>query len=418
MNNAPWASIFPADWRRVRLKNLVASVSAGVWGDEPTDDEGVACIRAADFDRQHLRVSLAKVPLRKMGSEQFRACALAPGDLVLEKSGGGDQQPVGAVVMFDHDTPAVPTNFAARIRPTPTVDARFLCYVFATTYTLRLNVRSIKQTTGLQNLDVGAYLAEGWAVPPLSHQVRIADFLDRETARIDAVISAKGRVLELMRVRARACADELLRSEPHPVARVKAVIRRITSGPRGWASYFSEAGRPFLRISNVLRDRLEVSDYDLIRVNPPDGAEAERTRTEEGDVVVSITADVGSVGVVSTQFAGGHVSQHLALLRPVKDRIEPRWLALALFGSEGQAQLDSARYGGTKTQLSLDDVAEVWLPLPPLDHQQAILARWSQMESAAERLGRVIESQIGLLRERRQALIATAVAGQIDVPRG
>jgi type I restriction enzyme S subunit len=143
--------------------------------------------------------------------------------------------------------------------------------------------------------------------------------------------------------------------------------------------------------------------------------EADRTRVATGDVLVSITADVGSVGVVDPQFAGGYVSQHLALLRPKRSLVDASWLALCLFSSGGQMQLDVARYGGTKTQLSLDDVAEVRLSLPSLDKQRATLTRWYEVKSRLGDLEKVIGHQIRLAHERRQAMITAAVTGQASL---
>lgn len=248
-------------------------------------------------------------------------------------------------------------------------------------------------------------------LPHLDEQAAIADFLDRETIRIDGVIAARKRLIPLLQTRRRAYADDLVSNGDGRRARVKSVVTRITSGPRGWARYVSSSGDPFIRIANLSRESIELRRQGLIHVAAPPGQEAERTRTAEGDVVVSITADVGSVGVVGSGFANGYVSQHLALLRPNRIRIDPRWLALSLFSSLAQKQLDESRYGGTKTQLSLDDVAEVRLTLPPLARQRTSVQQWSETESILTRLTDEVTYQIRRLEERRRALITTAVSG-------
>ncbi len=91
---------------------------------------------------------------------------LSPGALLIEVSGGGDQQPVGRVVKFDYEIEAVCSNFIARVVPKSGYEIDFLVYLHATLYTIGLSTRSIKQTTGIQNLGIRAYLNESVAFPP------------------------------------------------------------------------------------------------------------------------------------------------------------------------------------------------------------------------------------------------------------
>ena len=101
---------------------------------------------------------------------------LSRGDLLLEKSGGGDLQPVGAVVLFELDIPAVCSNFIARMPAAEGYNPSFMCYLHYTLYSMRINVRSIKQNTGIQNLDSEAYLDEKVGLPPFAEQSAISSF--------------------------------------------------------------------------------------------------------------------------------------------------------------------------------------------------------------------------------------------------
>jgi type I restriction enzyme S subunit len=77
-------------------------------------------------------------------------------------------------------------------------DPRFLTYLHQALYGLRVPERSIKQTTGIQNLDSDEYLNEKVALPALAEQRAIADFLDRQTAAIDGLIEMKKRSVALL----------------------------------------------------------------------------------------------------------------------------------------------------------------------------------------------------------------------------
>ena len=114
---------------------------------------------------------------------------LQSGDLLLEKSGGGEKQPVGFVVLYNHDEEAVCSNFIARMPIAPQQESRYWNYLNRYYYFVRVNVRSIKQTTGIQNLDSYSYLCEQVSYPPIEEQTAIAAYLDRKTAEIDQTIA-------------------------------------------------------------------------------------------------------------------------------------------------------------------------------------------------------------------------------------
>lgn len=157
-------------WRKLRLKNTVGRPLAGDWGDEPRgDDTDTLCVRVADFDygRGGLKTAIPTVRSFDPGRRQPRE--LRRGDLLLEKSGGGDQQPVGRVVMVDREPerPTVCSNFIARLRPRSWFESRYLCYLHRTIYSSGGVSLAVKQTTGIQNLDLEHYLSTIASIPPL-----------------------------------------------------------------------------------------------------------------------------------------------------------------------------------------------------------------------------------------------------------
>lgn len=148
---------------------------------------------------------------------------------------------------------------------------------------------------------------------------------------------------------------------------------------------------------------------------PPHGSEGERSKIIWGDLLVSITADLGSVCVADSSIAGGYVSQHVALARPNKKVTSQDWLGYTILSTPSKEQLLGAGYGGTKVQLSLEDVRELWVVMPPQEEQLVIS---EHLESKLCRFNALMEKttvQIQLLNERRTALISAAVTGNIDV---
>ncbi|AVC42908.1 restriction endonuclease subunit S [Achromobacter ruhlandii] len=430
-----WFPDIPAHWKIDRAKWSVISCQNGVWGADPDGDDDLVCIRVADFDRQSLRISTEKLTMRSIAEKDRRNRLLKSGDLLLEKSGGGEQQLVGAVVEFDEPFPAVNSNFIARMVARDDMNSRFLVYLHSHLYSGRVNFRSIKQTTGIQNLDSQAYLDELITYPPLEEQKAIARFLDLKTAQIDGLIEKKKQLLDKLAEKRTALISHAVTkgldlSVPMKasgvvwlgevpshwtIMRARYASTFVTSGSRGWAEYYSDSGSVFLRITNVSRDSVDLLLHDIQRVSPPESSEGKRTATQSGDVLVSITADLGSVAVIPDGFESAYVSQHLALVRPNADRVLGRWMAYQFFSTSGQAQLTGAGYGGTKIQLGLGDVKDVWLALPPTGEQEAICA-WIGAEVDKLKCQSVsIRDVILRLSEYRSALITNAVTGKIDV---
>ena len=188
-----WLGDVPAHWKVNRLKWSATGCINGVWGDEPDGVDDLLCVRVADFDRVNFRVISAPETYRSIPLKQRATRQLEQGDLLLEKSGGGEHQPVGCVVEYAGEEPAVSSNFVARLRPAQGCVGRFWVYAHAVIYDAGLNVTCIKQSTGIQNLDADAYLSLPAPFPPEQEQRAIADHLDDMMERFDQTAAAVRR---------------------------------------------------------------------------------------------------------------------------------------------------------------------------------------------------------------------------------
>lgn len=113
------------------------------------------------------------------------------GDLVLEKSGGGDTQPVGCVAAhLESDGECVPSNFNALLRPRSDVDSSYLNFALAGVYRSGHTRPYINQTTGIQNIDVEAYMGHPIPLPDLATQRRVALRVAAEWSAVDAAFEA------------------------------------------------------------------------------------------------------------------------------------------------------------------------------------------------------------------------------------
>lgn len=195
-----WLGSVPSHWQISRLKNSILSAQNGVWGSETEGDENdIYCLRVADFNRLQLNIQEGDLTLRNILPKDYASRGLSCGDLLLEKSGGGDKQPVGCVVLNTFNGKAVCSNFVARVKLAENMDSRYWTYFHSVLYSARVNTRSIKQSTGIQNLDATLYFNELACYPSIDEQVQIADFLDQETQKIDQMTNTVNRTIERLK---------------------------------------------------------------------------------------------------------------------------------------------------------------------------------------------------------------------------
>lgn len=180
-------------------------------------------------------------------------------------------------------------------------------------------------------VSIASFNYEMWAalripLPDYEEQTQIARFLDHETARIDVLIEEQQRLIELLKEKRQAVISHAVTKGLDPTVPMKDsgvewlgevpahwsfkqskyLFEFVTSGSRGWAEYYSDDGDLFFRITNLTRDSIEPKLVSLQYVMPPENAEGERSRVRSGDILISITADLGSVCVANDEVSGSY----------------------------------------------------------------------------------------------------------------
>ena len=321
-----------------------------------------------------------------------------------------------------------------RLTPSQQINIRYFFHQFYDLYSrgiynqLGAGVRSTLGPSDLLNVEI--------TVPPIDEQEAIVRFLDWAKGRLERAIRAKRKVIALLNEKKqaiihRAVTEGLDPSTPRKQSgipwlgeipqhwgalQVRRVVSIVTSGSRGWAIYYSDDGHIFIQSGNLGR-LMSLNLSSIQHVRPPYGAEGERTRVLENDVLVCITgALTGNVVLVDQKLSKpAFVNQHVALVRSKKDSIQSRFLAYALHSEVGRTQFKTNEYGGTKQGLGLGDVKSVFIPIPPIEEQQTICAYLdTEAELFKDSISR-LEREIALLREYRTRLVADVVTGKLDV---
>jgi type I restriction enzyme S subunit len=158
----------------------------------------------------------------------------------------------------------------------------------------------------------------------------------------------------------------------------------ITSGSRGWAKYYSSGGAWFIRIGNLSYQNTQIDPGNIQYVNPPEGSEGTRTRVEAGDILISITGDTGMVGIVPSDVQEAYINQHICLFRPSR-LIDHEYLALMFRSRMGLRQLHKLQKG-IKNSLSLQDVRDILINLPPRLEQTRIVTQTKRLLELCDQL--------------------------------
>lgn len=156
----PWIDEIPSHWETNRIKDSISYNLNGYWGEEPKDDENdYICIRVADFDMKNYSIAKNKeLTKRNIKLNYNDKRFLEKGDLLLEKSGGGEKQPVGRVIQYNMEAKAVCSNFISKINiEKQNINNKYIMFLLNNIWDTRHIMPYIKQTTGIQNLDDKAF---------------------------------------------------------------------------------------------------------------------------------------------------------------------------------------------------------------------------------------------------------------------
>ena len=426
-SGVPHVAALPSHWRVLPLKRLCLR-SALYGANEAAEtyaDDGVRFLRTTDITDDGDVTAEGAVYVTDEAAADYM---LQHGDLLLSRSGT-----LGRSLCFDsrRDGPCAYAGYLVRFIPGPRLVPRYaFWFTKSLSFTDWLRVSVIQSTIG--NVNGQKYASMQMPAPPHEEQRAIADFLDRETEKIDALVAKKQRLIELLQEKRTSLISHAVTKGHEPDASMKdsgsvflpempahwdslhlgRLSREVSDGPHYSPEYVQD-GILFLSTRNIGVDGWHFADAECISADDFE-LFSRKVVPKRGDVLYTKGGTTGIARAVDFD-EPFQVWVHVAVLKLRKELVNPFFLAYALNGAAcyGQSQLYTR--GATNNDLGLTRMVRIQLGLPPMREQAAIVRHLDSETARIDSLVATIEAASNRLKEYRSALITAAVTGQIDV---
>ena len=399
-----WLGEVPEHWMRTRLKRVVSvcgriGFRGYTTGDLVNEGAGALALGGANL------TDLGKLDLSKRTFiswpkyEESPEIQVSVNDLVI-----GQRGTCGKVVVVDSDIGPATINPSLVLLKQPRVDSRYLCYwlmgrLIQSIFDSYLNATAVPM---LSQEQIGNVLV---CHPPILEQRAIAVFLDRETSKIDWLVSEQRRLIELLNEKI----ISLVLSSFHAAETTELRLSEastIISRP-----VIQKVDESYTRIGLFNRGRglfhKDASEMD-------DMGESDFFWVEEGDLIISGQfAWEGAVALADKEDEGCVVSHRYPVIRGKDGVALTEYLLGLLCTKHGDYLLNENSRGaaGRNRPLNISSLMKEKIPVPNMGVQEAV----ARAVHARKALFKEIAKAIELLQERRTALISAAVTGQIDV---
>ena len=399
----------PSNWENKTLVELLSEHYPGDWGQE-RGSHTVRILRSTNFTKQG-RLDLGDVAIRALTPSKASMLAPKRGDILVERSGGGPDQPVGRIGLIDDNMPGYGfSNFLHLIRPNPDkVNARFLGWVLHEINRTGRIVRLEQQTTQMRNLNFRDYLTMPLPFPPPEEQAAIARILDT----VDLAFERARKAVRRAQVLEQTVLEEVFRSlvaEPRRLGEFCADVRYGTSkasNDKGW-------GNPVLRIPNVMDDRLALDDLAYVDLPSPD---VKRLRLHDDDLLLVRTNGnpnyVGRSVVFQQPDAKTWVYASYLIRVRVKGVLLPDYVNVFLGLEQGRRELlRRVTTSAGNHNINSNSIRFIQLPVPESREAQKVIV---ELAKACRLLVDDLKGKTDALDDLRHSLMHDLLTGKVRV---
>jgi type I restriction enzyme S subunit len=420
----------PENWGVHKLRDVLSYEVSGTWGDDPDNGNGKPVLRATNFAPDS--IDLSDVALRKISDSHRKSKRLESGDIVLERSGGSADQPVGRVLFFDLEGEYYPGNFLRLLRPNSgVINGRYLYYSLDYRYRRGDTVAVQTNSTNIRNLQYSSYLNLDVEVPPLPEQRKIASVLytvDQAIQKTEAIIEQAKRVRRGVEqnLLTRGVLDDGSHRAGNKTENKSSWVGEV---PEEWevyeygellqdssvgivvkpSQYYDDSGTvPILRSKDISRDGVENGEFEYMTEGSNE--ENSNSKLSEGDVITVRSGDPGLSCVVSSEHDGANCAD--LLISTPGTNLVPGYAAMWINSYAGRRQIDRFQAGLAQKHFNLGALRKLRIALPTVDEQKRIVETESRIAAriAKERQvwNRLMDLKKGLMQDLLTGGVRTA----------
>ncbi|MGO3445162.1 MAG: restriction endonuclease subunit S [Pseudoalteromonas distincta] len=459
----------PKGWNQSQLKELFDFVIGGDWGKLPEYDDfeflEALCIRGSEF-RNWSKDKGKTASLRKIKKASLTKRKLEDGDLLIEISGGGPEQPVGRTVLIDNevlsfnkDLPKVCTNFLRLARPNNKINSKYLNYYLVNFYNSGEISKYQSGSNNLRNLKFKEYETINIPVAPLLEQKRIVEKLDSLLAQVDTIqqrlnnlpdiikrfrqsvlaAAVSGKLTEQWRVgnEVTDVGDSIkeilndrsvkvtartkfpqphLKDEEYPIpdnwkwVSLDSLASKIVDGVHHKPVY-TEEGVPFMSVKDIKNGKMTfdfckyISQETHKEIHP-------RCNPEKGDLLITKSGTIGRTAIVETDDIFD-LFVSVALIKPASSEVNMHFVDLALRKWVNGIDISSRVVGTAIKNLHLRDMRVLAIPFAPIEEQTEIVRLVEQYFALADTLEKNLANAKQRVDNLTQSILAKAFRGEL-----
>lgn len=306
------------------------------------------------------------------------------------------------------------------------IDANYLMYCFQSKYFREFMLSNVSGVGGsLMRAQPKYVQTYPIPLPPFSEQQRIVERIEELFAKLDEAKERLQEVADSFAVRKAAILHKAFTGELTKQWRFENGVsdecweekkgedffEYVTSGSRGWAKYYSDKGSIFVRMGNLNHGTIELDFSDIQYVELPDQVEGQRSKLQKNDILISITADVGMIGLVREDM-DAYINQHVALARPKND-LYAEFLAWYFVSDVGLQQMQNKQRGATKIGLGLQDIRSIILKIPTIPEQHEIVRLIDDLLARERAAQQATEQALASIDLMKKSILARAFRGEL-----
>lgn len=443
-----WIGEIPNSWKNIPLKRIIIDRAGGAWGSEPCENNSIICMRIADFDFDRgvfQNKNESELTRRSYEQSQVNKLLLQTNDICIEKSGGGEKTPVGRAVLFDKAYDALFANFMDRIRIDSNIAfPKYVEYYLRAMYFLSATTLYIKQTTGIQNLNLTSLLQkEVITIPSISEQQAIADYLDETCSKIDEIIAeAKASIEEYKELKQSIIFEAVTKGLDKNVEMKAVNLEYLDSCPIDWNilpismlfdffggfayksdRFCEETNNQVLRLGNVKDNELRLNS-NPVYVSDKYANDSSKAAIRVDDILFTMTGTIGKGDYFYTLIITEDdlkeknlfLNQRVGCFRKAYHTVYMPYYNYLLKSSKIRERVFLYETGtANQGNIGIENINRIRLYNPPIEVQKNIVKMLSHKCSKIDSLITEKQSLIADLEAYKKSLIYEVVTGKRKV---